>query len=235
LFLAGCVVAAGTAQSEETLGDFAQTGLRDFTASGTVVQKNQDVLNYIGRSFAQGYRVGESLIRYKEPEKLRIDAKAGLLSVRYVINGDRKSTHIAGLINSVRNIAGRPGEAQSMLDSGIITPAFLGKAIACRFAGRRELEGRTVPVFEFWYTQEKVSRHHLLWIDPEKRIILRHDVDDRHGHPWVRYMWKQPIQAAGIWVPTRLEVYADDGRLAAVTRYTSVKVNTGLSESLFRL
>ena len=45
----------------------------------------------------------------------------------------------------------------------------------------------------------------------------------------------EPTRIAGVWVPTRTEVYNASGRLAAVTRYTSVKVNTGLSESLFRI
>jgi hypothetical protein len=30
-------------------------------------------------------------------------------------------------------------------------------------------------------------------------------------------------------------VYNPEGRLAAVTQYTSIRVNTGLSESLFRI
>ena len=231
-----CLIITGMARAEEALRDFTQPDLRDFTASAVIVQKNDAVLHKIGRSFAQGYRVRESLIRFKEPLKLRVDAKAGFLSVRYVINGNRKATAVPGLhINKVKDITGRPGEAQGMLDSGILTPSFLANAVASRFVGRQELEGQTVPVFEFWYTADKLSRHHLLWIDPEKRIILRHDVDDRFGHPWVRYVLKQPIQVVGIWVPTRLEVYSADGHLAAVTRYASVKVNTGLSESLFRL
>ena len=126
-----CLIITGMARADEALRDFTQPDLRDFTASAVIVQKNDAVLHKIGRSFAQGYRVRESLIRFKEPLKLRVDAKAGFLSVRYVL--------------------------------------------------------------------------------------------------------KQPIQVVGIWVPTRLEVYSADGHLAAVTRYASVKVNTGLSESLFRL
>jgi hypothetical protein len=232
----GCLLITSAARAEETLRDFAQPDLRDFSAYGVIVQKNDAALNKIGRNFAQGYRVRESLIWYKEPSKLRVDAKAGFLSIRYVINGNRKATQVPALhISKVKDITGHPGEAQGMLDSGIITPSFLANAVASRFAGRQELDGRLVPVFEFWYTADKVSRHHLLWIDPEKRIILRHDVDDRHGHPWVRYLLKQPSQVAGVWVPTRLEVYNEDGHLAAVTRYTNVKVNSGLSESLFHV
>jgi hypothetical protein len=234
--LLASVVIAGAACAEEALADFDQTALRDFNASTAIVQKNDEALNKIGRNFAQGYRVRSSTIWYKEPSKLRVDAKAGFLSVRYVINGTRKATQVPGLhINKVKDIAGHPGEAQGMLDSGIITRSFLANSVASRFVGRRKLEGREVPVFEFWYTADKVSRHHLLWMDPEKKIILRHDVDNRHGGPWVRYVLKQPIQVSGIWVPTRLEVYDAEGQLAAVTRYTQVKVNSGVSEGLFRL
>lgn len=233
--IAGLLV-SGAARAEEALGDFTQPALHDFTAQAVIVQKNDAALNKIGRGFAEGYRLRESLIRYKEPQKLRVDAKAGFMSIRYVVNGSRKATEVPVLhISKVKDIAGHPGESQGMLDSGILTAAFLANSVASRFVGRRELGGRTVPVFEFWFTADYISRHHLLYVDPAKKIILRHDVDDRYGHPWVSYVLKQPIQVGGIWVPTRLEVYSADNRLAAVTHYTSVRVNTGLSDSLFHL
>jgi len=234
--LLASLVLAGASHAEPDLDRFAQHALKDFTATNEIVQKNPAVLDTIGRNFAQGYRIRQSVIWYKEPSKLRVDAKAGFLSVRYVINGNRKSTQVPGLhINKARDITGRPGEAQGMLDSGLITPAFLTNSVASRYVGQRPLDGRSVPVFEFWYTADKLSRHHLLWVDPDKKIVLRHDVDDRHGHPWMRYMLKQPIQVSGIWVPTRLEVYAADGRLAATTRCSGVKINSGLGEGLFRM
>ena len=232
----GCLIINGAARAEETLRDFAQPDLRDFSAAGVIVQKNDAALNKIGRNFAQGYRVRELPIWYKEPSKLRVDAKAGFLSIRYVINGNRKATQVPALhISKVKGHHRPPGRGAGDAGLGIITPLVprqRGGLPLCRSPGA----GRaSVPVFEFWYTADKISRHHMLWIDPEKRIILRHDVDDRHGHPWVRYVLKQPIQMAGIWVPTRLEVYSADGHLAAVTRYTNVKVNSGLSESLFHV
>ena len=231
-----CLIITGMARAEEALRDFTQPDLRDFTASAVIVQKNDAVLHKIGRSFAQGYRVRESLIRFKEPLKLRVDAKAGFLSVRYVINGKRKSTQVPGLhLFKVKDIAGHPGEEQGMLESGIVTPGFLADSIASRFVGHQSLDGRRVPVFEFWPTDESHSRHHFLWMDPEKRLVLRHDVENRSGGLKVRYMFKQPTQVAGVWVPTRIEVYNAEGRLAAVTQYKLVKVNTGLSEALFRI
>jgi hypothetical protein len=92
-----------------------------------------------------------------------------------------------------------------------------------------------VPVFELWFTDEPNSRHHFVWMDPEKRIILRRDVHHRSGGLKMRFLLKEPKKVAGVWVPTRVEVLNAEGRLGAVTRYTSVKVNTGLSESLFRI
>jgi len=233
--VAGLVLPGG-AWAEESLKEYAQPALRDFSATGQIVSKNDAELQKIDKNFAQGYRFRETLIQYKEPMKLRVDSKAGLFSVRYVINGKRKSTQVPGLhINRVRDITGRPGEEQGMLDSGVLTPGFLEDSVASRFVGRQSLDGRTVPVFEFWYTDEPHSRHHFVWIDPEKRVILRHDVHNRSGGVKVRLMLKQPVRVAGVWVPTRIEVYNPEGRLAAVTQYKQVKVNTGLSESLFRI
>lgn len=227
---------AGGARAEVTLKQYAQPALRDFTATGVIAQKNDAELRKIDDSFARAYRFRESLIQYKEPQKLRIDSKAGLLSVRYVINGRRKATQVPGLrINKVKDITGRPGEKQGMLDSGILTPAFLEDHLASRFVGHQKLEGRTVPVFELWYTDEDDSRHHFVWIDPAKKIILRRDVHHRKGGLKMRFLYKEPKQVAGVWVPTRVEVYNHENRLGAVTRYTNVKVNTGLSESLFRI
>jgi len=231
------IIAGGAqVQAEEALQEYAQPALHDFSATAVIAQKNEDALREIDPNFAKGYRFRESVIQYKEPLKLRVDSKAGLFSVRYVINGKRKSTQVPGLrINKVKDITGRPGEEQGMLDSGILTPGFLADGVASRFVGMEKLDGQTVPVFEFWYTDERHSRHHQVWIDPEKRFILRHDVYNRSGGLKMRYMLKQPTRVAGVWVPTRVEVYNAGGRLAAVTRYTSVKVNTGLSESLFRI
>jgi hypothetical protein len=227
---------AGGARAEEALRNFAQPALQDFTATGVVQQKDDAELRKIDKNYAQGYRFRESLIQYKEPMKLRVDSKAGLFSLRYVINGKRKSTQVPGLhINRVKDITGKPGEEQSMLDSGIITPGFLADNVASRFVGYQTLDKRKVPEFEFWYTDEPHSRHHFVWMDPAKRFILRHDVYNRSGGLKMRFVFKQPMKVAGVWVPTRVEVYNAEFRQAAVTRYTNVRVNTGLSESLFRI
>jgi hypothetical protein len=227
---------AGGAWAEEALRDYAQPALRDFAATAAIVQKNDAELRKIDDNFAKGYRFKESLIQYKEPLKLRVDSKAGLFSIRYVINGKRKSTQVPGLhLNRVKDITGRPGEEQSMLDSGILTPGFVADAVAFRFVGRQELEGRSVPVFEFWYTDEPHSRHHFVWLDPEKKTILRHDVHHRTGALKMRFMFRQPQKVGGIWVPTRVEVYNAEGRLGAVTQYSNIRVNTGLSDNLFRI
>jgi hypothetical protein len=231
--LASFALASGV-RAEEALGNYAQPALRDFAATGSVLQKDDAELRKIDKNFVQGYRFRESLIQYKEPLKLRVDSKAGLFTVRYVINGKRKSTQFAGL-HKVKDITGRPGEEQSMLDSGIITPGFLADNVESRIVGQQTLDGRKVPVFEFWYTDEPHSRHHFVWMDPVKKIVLRHDVNNRSGGLKMRFMFKQPSRVAGVWVPRRIEVYNPEGRLAAVTQYTSIRVNTGLSESLFRI
>jgi outer membrane lipoprotein-sorting protein len=234
--LLGSLAAASSVQSPAVLGDFAQPALRDFSATAAIVQKDSEELRKIDDSFEKGYGFKESRIQYKEPLKLRVDSKRGFLSVRYVINGKKKATQVPGLrYNKVKDITGRPGEEQSMLDSGIITPGFLADAVSSRFIRYEKLEGRKVPVFEFWPTDEKGARHHFVWMDPDKHIVLRRDVHHRRGGLKMRFMYRQPQQVAGLWIPTRVEVYNAESRLAAVTQYTHLRVNSGLDDSLFRL
>jgi hypothetical protein len=232
-------VCLGTpAWSQGALSDYAQPALQDFSATGTILQKNDAELRKIDNSYVQSHRFRESLIRYKEPMKLRVESKAGFLTIRYIINGKKKSTQGLGL-RKVKDITGRPGEEQSLFDSGILTPGFLADGVASRFLGKKPVDekqgGLKVPVFELWFTDEPNSRHHFVWIDPAKRVILRRDIHHRRGGVKMRFLLKEPAKVAGIWVPTRVEVYNAEGRLAGVTKYSNIKINTGLDESLFRI
>ena len=82
---------AGGARADEALRDFAQPALRDFSAIGQVVSKNDAELQKIDKNFAQGYRFRESVIQYKEPLKLRVDSRAGLFQTSrpYRVSSER--------------------------------------------------------------------------------------------------------------------------------------------------
>jgi outer membrane lipoprotein-sorting protein len=47
------------------------------------------------------------------------------------------------------------------------------------------------------------------------------------------FFYEDPEQVSGVWVPTKVEVKNVDDVVAAVSNYTAIKVNTGLSDDLF--
>jgi outer membrane lipoprotein-sorting protein len=236
LFMALALVACVSARAgaEETLDRYAQTSLQDLSATAVIVQKSEAALKQISEDFGKGYRATRSALKLKEPGKVRVEGKYGLFSVVYVINGDRKLTSVPTLhIRKVKDISKRPGERQTSLDIGVITPSLLPQ-LNSQFVRYETRGGKRLAVFDLWFKAEPGGRKHTVWIEPTTRTIVEHQVFHRKGGLKMRYLLQNPARyAGGIWLPTRVELFNAAGQLAAVTRYESVQVNGGLSESLF--
>jgi outer membrane lipoprotein-sorting protein len=233
LALAACL--SPRAGAEETLDHYAQTALQDLSATAVLAQKSEPALRQIGDGFEKGYRVGRSALKLKEPGKVRVEGKYGLFSVVYVINGDRKLTSVPTLhIRKVKDISRRPGERQTSLDIGVITPSLLPQ-LNSQFVRYETRGGKKLAVFDLWFKAEPGGRKHTIWIDPATRTIVERQVFHRKGGLKMRYLYQNPVRyAGGVWLPTRVELYNAAGQLAAATRYDNVQVNGGLSESLFQ-
>src|SRR5215212_5950063 len=116
--------ASATASSSETLTSYCQPGLRDVRATVVVEKKIDAALNEIDENEEKGYRIKRSQFSLKEPNKVRVEGKYGLISILYVINGDRKLRSAMG-IRKVKNIAQKPGERYTAMEIGALTPALV--------------------------------------------------------------------------------------------------------------
>jgi outer membrane lipoprotein-sorting protein len=200
-----------------------------------VVQKSDPALKEIGPGFEKGYRFKKSDISLKEPGKARVEGKYGILSVLYITNGDRKLQSVPSLrIRKVKNIAAKPGEKQTPLDIGIVTPA-LANQFTTQFLRHETRGAKKLAVFEVAYKAETGGRKHHVWIDPNTRTVVEHQVFHRRGGVKMRYLFHEPVKyASNVWLPSRMELFNGSGKLAAVTRYENIRVNSGLAESLFQ-
>jgi outer membrane lipoprotein-sorting protein len=228
-------LAARGAETQETLDRYAQPALQDLSATAVVAQKSDPALKQIGDGFEKGYRIGRSSLKLKEPGKVRVEGKYSFFSVVYVINGDKKLTSVPTLhIHKVKNIATRPGERQTSLDIGFFTPSLLPQ-LSSQFVRYETRGGKRLAVFDLWFKAEPGGRKHTVWIDPATRTIVERQVFHRRGGLKMRYLYQNPTRyAEGVWLPTRVDLYNAAGQQAAVTRYDDVRVNAGLSDSLFQ-
>lgn len=227
--------APATASGPESLASYAQPGLRDVRATVVVEKKFDAALREIDEDEEKGYRIKRSHFSLKEPNKVRVEGKYGLINILYVINGDRKLRSAMG-IRRVKNIAQSPGERYTALEIGAVTPALV-EQLDSRFLRWETRGAKKLPVFEVRFKGEPGgARPEQIVIDPQTRVIVERSVMFR-TRPKVkrRYVYMNPVKYAGdVWLPTRVELYSPKGNLAAIQRYDAVTVNGGLSDSLFQ-
>jgi hypothetical protein len=228
-------LASGASVAAESLENYAQPNVRDIRATVLVDKKSDDALREIGKDEPKGYGIKRSQFSLKEPDKVRVEGKYGLISILYVINGDRKMRSTLG-VRKVKNIATRPGERYTALDLGILTPQVVNR-LESRFL-RFETRGtKKLPVFEVRFKGEPGgARPNILTIDPTTRTVVeRLEMYRTQNRPKRRFVYLNPVRYAdGVWLPSRVELYSPSGKLGATSQYVDVTVNGGLSDSLFQ-
>ncbi|MCL6473785.1 MAG: outer membrane lipoprotein-sorting protein [Firmicutes bacterium] len=220
------------AQSQD-INDYVQTRLHDLRATVKQQAANQRELEKINKDFANSYRIKQMTARYKEPSRMRLESKVGVVNVVYIINGNYKHVS-AGPIKHTDDISNAPGKRQSLMDFGILTPSFM-KLVNAKFLRYDQEGGVRYPVFELTWANSDDTSKHIVWMDGKTRTVVKRQWYNQQGKLMATFYYKNPVEAApGIWVPTRVEVYNAEGKLGGVTTYVNLYVNEGLPDSLFQ-
>ena len=231
----GMMAVPGTAAVPTDIRAYVCQKLDDFTATGVVVTANQRELEKISKDFGFLYRFSKVLMRYKEPNKVRIEGTVEGTKGVYIVNGTIQIVSVPKIrLNTRRDFGNSPGKRKSLVDVGLISEYYLTYT-DWRFLREGTVDGVPVGVFEITYKdKDEDSSRHIFYIDPVTKVIRKRDAYRQDGTFQAVYYYRDVKQVApGIWFPTRIEVQNADRKVAGVTRYESVKVNTGLPDVLF--
>jgi outer membrane lipoprotein-sorting protein len=77
------------------------------------------------------------------------------------------------------------------------------------------------------------TSHHRIWISPAHHIVERREWYSQTGQLLATFAYESPRNVSGVWMPTHLTVRNVDNVVAGITRYDSVRVNTGISDDVF--
>lgn len=225
-------VTLGLAQGNNIDNDL-QANLRDATFVARIVKGDQTQLKKINSDFGQTYRFTTSTIYFKEPLKMRAEAHVEETSVVYIINGTHLEIKLPSFV-SKQDLSKSPGRRQTLMDVGILTPALMENLFDAKFVRSDRESGDAV--FDLTYKPElnDTSRNRV-WIDPKKKYVTRREWFNQYNRQLATFYYLNPQEINGVWVPTRLEVKNVDGVIAGITRYESIKVNSGLPDSLFSI
>ncbi|HEY3268615.1 MAG TPA: outer membrane lipoprotein-sorting protein [Armatimonadota bacterium] len=220
------------ARAAKPLMDYASP-VRDITLKSNIVKRDMDLLKTISTEFAQSYRVAASELWYKEPNKLLLISKAGLMDVVYKINGNAKTVK-AGFLNKRWDVTHAPGQRQTALTVGLMTPAWVD-LVNATYYGAAKVDGRPAVIYDARFKESDPRTWYRLYIDSERKIVLKQEQRIRDGSLKVTLHYMDPVRRNGVWAPTQIEVVTPDGKQGALTKMDGIRINTGLSDDLFKL
>jgi outer membrane lipoprotein-sorting protein len=229
--------AAESPNPSTSIADYVASKLDDFTATMKIAQYDEKASLKINKDFGLIYQLKSDVkVRYKEENKYRADARVKTSNLTYILNGTRQHVRWSPPdIKDTRDLGNEPGKRKTLLDVGLISSAYLAYTRA-EFKRTQPVDGVNCAVFRISYRDQNLdTSHRLVWIDPTTRVTLKREEYTQEGKLSTTWYYRNPKQVApGIWFPSRIEVYNNEGQKAGTTLYTDVKVNQGLDDSIFK-
>ena len=90
------------------------------------------------------------------------------------------------------------------------------------------------PVFDLTFPSSlDYPVRHRVWIDKNDKYVVRREWYGLQGQLRATFLYSSPVKVKGITVPTDLKVMNAEDKLAAESKYLNVKINEGISDSIF--
>ncbi|AIE88123.1 outer membrane lipoprotein-sorting protein [Fimbriimonas ginsengisoli] len=232
MIITTAVAVLALTQGAQNIQSFVQPDLKDATFVARKVKADQRELRKINDSFGNSYRFDTTTIYFKEPFKVRLEASVEDTTVVYVLNGPIQTIKMRSFHQRL-DLTGKPGRRQTPLDFGLLTPSLFEGLFQARFVRNDRATGDVV--FDLTYPErlDDTSRHRI-WIDPQKKYVTKREWYNQSGRQLATFIYENPKNEGGVWMPTRMTVKNVDNRVAGITTYDSIKTNTGLSDSMFQ-
>lgn len=226
--------------TEDTLGELqkrvvdATAGFKDIAATAVVEYKNDEVLAKIGKRYAQQLELKKALIRFKGPDKTRVEGALGVMKFVYITNHDHKIVRIKPIgYDKKESIVDKPHRRQDAIDMGLVTKDLWDQYVIEKET--TEGEGDALCHVLDLTRGDEFSNMYRIWINAKNLSLTRLEKydPDKVTHR-LTYTYSEPQQVNGMWIPTKIEMLSKNGELAGTTRIKDITVNTGLDDALFK-
>lgn len=226
------LLATLAAAQTPTIQSFLQPAFEDVTFVARKVSASTRELQKINSDFGQSYKFDKIKFFYKEPMKLRLEASVEETTALYIVNGPKQSIRVPRLkIKVDQDLSRAPGRRQSSLDFGVLTAALFKGFLDATFVRFDRATGN--PIFDLTYEYKDDSSRYRVWIDKDQKYVVRREWYGQSGRQKATFLYNKPVKVDGVWFATQTTVKNVEDKVAGVTRYENLKLNTGLPDSLF--
>lgn len=216
--------------------DIVQKAFKDATFTARLISSDQNELKKINRDFAASYRFGTTTAWLKEPNMLKLRSKVEDTDVEFLLVGPIRKYSVPRIkLSKTEDLKNAPGKRQTTLDFGLITPALFKDLFVASYI-RTDRESGDL-VFDLTYEKPRYddTSRQRCFIDKEKRYVTKRVWFNQEGRQLATFTYSKPKFENGVWFPTNCVVKNVDDKVAGVTEYQSVKLNSNLPDSIFKL
>ncbi len=212
----------------------ATKGFKDITLTAKVVYGNKKELAKIGKDFPKSYDVETTTVKYKAPDKMKVAGKLGMLGITIIRNGCFKVYRVPSLgIGKKQDCTKEPHQLQGDLDIGILTEQLWRDYIV---EDARVEKASSDVLYKITFIRSNSKEKHITcWVEAKTCKLLKLEKYESDGSMNSRYVFSKHKHIGAIWVPTRIDVYNRDNKLAGASEYSNIKVNSGIPDSEFKL
>lgn len=224
--------AAITEQEFRARVEEATNGLKDLTMVGTVAYKNEKALAKIDTGYARLYGFKSATVSLKQPDKLRMEGKLGMVKFEYIINGGTKIFRAPKVkINKQEDYSDDPAKLQDALDIGLITHSLWRSRRVEIIDDAEAAANSEIKLRLYWPKGDMV---YLAWVDARDLYLKRFEKRNGANTLLVRMEYSNPKRVGDVvWMPTRVDMFTSDGEKAGTSEAGDIKVNSGIPDSLF--
>lgn len=229
------VVAAAIGQSV-SISSVCESRLDDASFTAVVDKAVIKELQKINKDFASSYRVKQTSVQLKEPFKMRLESEVEGNKVLFILNGGYRLFKIspAGIKNK-ENLTKSPGKRQTLFDYGLLTPSLFNNYFQASFVRTERSNGNAVFDVTYVKSLDDTTRHRI-WVDTKNKYVTKREwYSQNGGHLMAIFTYENPKTYGSITIPTKLTVSNAEKKFAGSLVYKNIKMNTGLSDSIFKI
>ena len=222
-------------EASHSIADYVCYKLEDFTAKMRVKSFDEHEGEKINKDFGYIYKLkGDVTLNYKEANHLRVDGQVATLKVTMINNGAKQVIRLSNGSKFDSDLGDSPGKRKTLIDAGLISKGYLAYTTS-EFKRMQVVQGINCAFFHVSYKDKSLdTSYRNIWIDPKTKVTIKREEFSQEGKLNCTYLYLEPKEvSSGIWFPTKITVVNKNGKEAGTTTYNNVKVNQGLSDSLF--
>lgn len=210
----------------------AEAKVSDFRAEMVITEANRKNVSNMGEGYSDILKLQKAVISYKKPALMRMDGYAQGIKMSYIQNGYTKLI-LAAMIRQRQNVKNAPGKRQDSLDLGFLSSQLWRDNNVSVLPGGKNgvIKLKLDPKFG-----GDDKRHDMVWVDSKTLKVLRREKHKGSGQIRIKYTYKDFYMMGGkLPIATTSNMFNAQGKELGSVHYKNIKVNSGLSNSLFSL